>query len=89
MSDDIDDPDDNVDALLERKGLTLKVDSPKEEIMKVAFILDRVPSYILVISRVFPTAAVETEKETKTERDAAEVAQDEAGPTSQKEESPK
>ena len=72
MSDDIDD----VDALLERKGLTLKVDSPKEEIIKVAFILDRVPSYILVISRVFPTAAgvVDADEETKTERDAAEVA---------------
>lgn len=75
MSDDIDDLDDNVDALLERKGLTLKVDSPKEEIIKVAFILDRVPSYILVISRVFPTAAgVDADEETKTERDAAEVA---------------
>ena len=71
--------------------MTVKVDSPKEEIIKVAFILDRVPSYILVISRVFASGAIEAaaDEETKTERDAAEVAQDEAGPTSQKEDSPK
>lgn len=49
---------------------------PKEQIMEMAFILDRVPSYILVISKVFSSAS-EAEDEERPE-----VAQDEAGPAS-------
>jgi len=47
------DDDDNVDAILNRRKSSIKKEEkPKEEIMKVAFILDRIPSYLIVISRV-------------------------------------
>ena len=50
--------------------------------MKVAFILDRIPSYILVISKVYPPAG----KGNGQEASGEEVAQDEVGPTAPNEE---
>ena len=60
----MEDDDDALDALLSRKlGEQLKTvtkgrdQGPKEQIIEMAFILDRVPSYILVISKVFSSAS--------------------------------
>ena len=42
----------NLDTLLSRKKLYITPQKkPKEEIINVAFILDRIPSYLMVISR--------------------------------------
>ena len=53
MSDD-DDNDDvaNIEALLRRRIGQQEEQRPKEEIMGVKFILDWIPSYLLVISKV-------------------------------------
>ena len=53
--DGLEDEDAALDAMLRRKldKEQCALLTPSEQIVQVAFILDRVPSYILVISKIF------------------------------------